>query len=84
MRNPLVIDAKKKLFLAAFSRHGSLVQAERETGINRQRHYHWHRVDAQYRIDFARARKRAASAILNRIKELPATPAAAIPEVVNA
>ena len=42
MRNPLVVDAKKQLFLAAFSRHGSLVRAERETGINRQRHYHWY------------------------------------------
>jgi len=70
MSNQILIEAKKRLFCAAFARHGSIVTAERETNIAKDNHYRWLRTDPQYRLDFARARKRAASAILNRIKEL--------------
>jgi hypothetical protein len=64
------VSLKKRAFLAAFSRSGSLSQAAKNAGVDRRTHYNWRKSDAYYAEAFEQAKLEAADALEDKLNEL--------------
>jgi hypothetical protein len=67
---PQVLHPKKRAFLAAYSRCGSISQAAKRPKVDRRTHYNWFREDLAYREAFQQASIEACDALEDRMKEL--------------
>jgi terminase small subunit-like protein len=61
---------KKRAFLAAFSRCGSLSQAAKRAGVDRRTHYNWLKSDPHYAEAFEQAKLEAADALEDKLNDL--------------
>src|SRR5277367_3403342 len=67
---PKISHIKKRAFLAAFSRCGSLGQAAKRAGIDRRSHYHWLKFDPLYDEAFHQAVREAGDALEDKLNEM--------------
>ena len=67
---PQVLHPKKRAFLAAYSRCGSISQAAKRAKVDRRTHYNWLREDPAYREAYQQATIEACDALEDRMKEL--------------
>ena len=67
---PKISHPKKRAFLAAFSRCGSLSQAAKRAKVDRRTHYNWLREDPAYREAFRQATIEAGDALEDKMAEL--------------
>ena len=67
---PKVSHLKKRAFLAAFSRSGSLSQAAKRAGVDRRTHYNWLKSDQLYAVAFHEAVHEAGDALEDKLNEM--------------
>jgi hypothetical protein len=67
---PRVPHPKKRAFLAAFSRCGSISQAAKRAKVDRRTHYNWIREDSGYREAFQYATIEAGDALEDKLSEM--------------
>jgi hypothetical protein len=67
---PKISHLKKRAFLAAFSRCGSLGQAAKRAGVDRRTHYNWLRSDPWYVEAFHQAVQEAGDALEDKLNEM--------------
>ena len=60
---------KKRAFLAAFSRCGSISKAAKRAKVDRGSHYHWMETDPEYPDIFQRAREQGLDAVEDMLHE---------------
>src|SRR5215469_17398631 len=67
---PRVLHPKKRAFLAAFSRCGSISQSAKRANVDRRTPYNWLREDAAYRQAYQQATIEAGDRLEDRMTEL--------------
>jgi hypothetical protein len=67
---PKVTHIKKRAFLAAYSRCGSLSRAAKRAGVDRRTHYNWKRADPDYREAFLQATIEAGDSLEDKLMDL--------------
>ena len=67
---PTISHPKKRAFLAAFSRCGSLSQAAKRAKVDRRTHYNWLKDDPAYREAFQQATIEAGDALEYKMSEM--------------
>jgi hypothetical protein len=67
---PKVTHIKKRAFLAAYSRCGSLSRAAKRAGVDRRTHYNWKKADPDYRDALLQATIEAGDALEDKLMDL--------------
>lgn len=67
---PKISHLKKRAFLAAFSRCGSLSQSAKRAKVDRRTHYNWLKDDPWYAQAFGQAVIEAADSLQDRLTEM--------------
>jgi hypothetical protein len=66
----LITSLKKRAFLAAFSRCGSLSKAAKRAGVDRRTHYNWRKSDPSYAEAFEQAKLESADALEDTLNDM--------------
>jgi|HubBroStandDraft_6_1064221.scaffolds.fasta_scaffold485125_2 hypothetical protein len=67
---PKLSDVKKRAFLAAFSRCGSLSKAAKRAKVDRRTHYNWLKDDPSYAQGFRQAVVEAGDSLQDKLTEI--------------